>query len=204
MNADVRKDELRSELLHLRASAFICGSILLLLSGCSSAVSQGQNTALSGVDLVQMTDDMAMKIASDPAVREAIARDGPLKVVVLPAENRMRAEVLPSGQAEAFTGRVRTLLSHQLPSDFVWVMNRETFYRLRQKEIEGVEPGPAPEAVSPNYALSAVFTSLAEEDKKHRSSYYVCRFEITNLRDRTVLWSGAYDVKKIAVKGFLD
>ena len=178
--------------------------ICLLLSGCSSAVSHGTNTALTGLDLVQMTGDMANKIARDAEVRAAIGRQGSLKVVVLPAENRMRAEVLPSGQAEAFTGRVRTLLSHQLPNEFTWVMNRDTFYRLRGREIEGVEPGPAPEAVSPDYALSAVFTSLADEDRKHRSSFYVCTFELTDLRDRTVLWSGAYDVKKIAVKGFLD
>jgi hypothetical protein len=192
----------------LRSSAFICGSVLcgfiVLLSGCASAVSHGLNTALSGVDLVQMTDDMASKIAGDAGVRAAIAKEGPLKVVVMPAENRMRAEVLPSGQAEAFTGRVRTLLSHQLPHDFVWVMNRDTFYKLRGRELEGVEPGPAPEAVIPDYALSAVFSSLANENAKLRSSYYVCRFELTDLRDRTVLWSAAYDVKKVAVKGFLD
>jgi hypothetical protein len=204
MDAEVRTEILRAEVFHLRSSAFICGLFLFLLSGCSSAVSHGTNTALSGVDLVQMTDDMANKIASDPGVQQAIARQGALKVVVLPAENRMRAEVLPSGQAETFTGRVRTLLSHELPDKFTWVMNRDTFYRLRGREIEGVEPGPAPEAVSPDYALSAVFTSLAEEDRKHRSSYYVCTFSLTDLRDRTVLWSGAYDVKKIAVKGFLD
>jgi hypothetical protein len=58
--------------------------------------------------------------------------------------------------------------------------------------------------MSPDYSLSAVFSSLADEDAKRRSSYYVCRYELTDLRDRTVLWTGAYEVKKIAVKGFLD
>ena len=38
--------------------------------------------ALSGVDLVQMTDDMAMKIMGDPEVQAAVAARGPLKVVV--------------------------------------------------------------------------------------------------------------------------
>jgi hypothetical protein len=61
-----------------------------------------------------------------------------------------------------------------------------------------------PDAIQPEYSLSAVFSSLADEDKSHRSSYYVCRYELTNLQDRTVLWSGSYDVKKIAVKGFGD
>ena len=178
--------------------------LLILLSGCASAVSQGTNTALSGVDLVQMTDDMAMKIMGDPDVQAAIAQRGPLKVVVLPAENQMQGEVLPRGQAEAFVGRVRTLLARHAPDKFTWIMNRDTFYRLRAQELEGVEPGPSPDAISPEYSLSAVFTSLANEDAKHRSSYYVCRYELSDLNDRTVLWTGAYEVKKIAVKGMFD
>jgi hypothetical protein len=192
-----------SSYFYLRSSAFICGFIMVL-AGCGSAISHGQNTALSGVDLVQMTDDMAMQIAGDPEVQAAIAQHGPLKVVVMPVENRMRAEVLPQGQAEAFTGRVRTLLARHGPERFTWIMNRDTFYRLRQRELEGVDPGPSPDAISPEYALTAVFSSLADENKKRRSSYYLCRYELSDLRDRTVLWTGSYEVKKIAVKGFLD
>ena len=175
-----------------------------MLSGCASAVSQGQNTALSGLDLVQMTDDMAMKITADPQVQAAIAKEGALKVVVMPAENRMRAEVLPQGQAEAFTGRLRTLLAKHARGQFNWIMNRDTYYKLRGRELEDVDLGPAPDAVSPDYSLSAVFSSLADENARRRSSYYVCRYELTDLRDRTVLWTASYDVKKVAVKGFLD
>ena len=51
-------------------------------AGCGSAVKHGHNTALDGVDLVAMTDDMAAKIVADPEVRQAIAREGKLKVVV--------------------------------------------------------------------------------------------------------------------------
>ena len=177
---------------------------MILLGGCASAVSQGTNTALSGVDLVKMTDDMAMKIAGDSEVQRAIEQRGTLKVVVLPVENQMRAEVLPRGQAEAFVVRVRTLLARHAPERFTWIMNRDTFYRLRGQELEGVDPGPSPDAISPDYSLTAVFTSLADEDVKHRSSYYLCRYELADLKDRSVLWTGAYEVKKVAVKGFLD
>ena len=191
-------------LFHLCSSVPHLWLILLFVSGCASAVSQGTHTALSGVDLVQMTDDMAQKIVADPDVQAAIAARGPLKTVVLPAENQMQGEVLPRGQAEAFVGRVRTLLARHAPDRFTWIMNRDTFYQLRAREIEGVEPGPSPDAISPDYSLSAVFTSLANEDAKHRSNYYVCRYELSDLKDRSVLWTGAYEVKKVAVKGFLD
>jgi len=187
-------------ILHLCLSVFICGSVF----GCSTAVNSGQSTALSGIDLVQMTDDMAMKIAGDADVQRSVAEQGKLRVVVLPVENRMRAEVLPRGAAEAFVGRVRTLLAKRAPDQFTWIMNREAYHALRARELNDVDLGPPPGAVQPQYSLSAVFSSLADEDKSHRSSFYVCRYELTDLHDGGVLWTGSYDVKKVAVKGFGD
>src|SRR5881394_3887644 len=134
--------------------------ILFSSSGCANAVQAGTNTALGGMDLVQMTDQMAQSIAGDPDVRAAIGKEGALRVVCQPVENEMTAEVLPRGQAEAFVARVRTLLSKQAGDDFVWIMNRDAFYRLRGRELEGVDLGPSPDAVQPQYALTARFNSL--------------------------------------------
>ena len=181
------------------AVVLVCFSMI----GCTSAVQSGHNTLLSGVDLVQMTDQMARSIVADPRVQEAIAKDGPLKVVVQPVENQLTAEVLPRGQSEAFTARVRALLSERQPGQFVWILNREEFYDLRGKELE-VPLGPAPDAVNPQYALTAVFSSLTQETSKGRSDFYVCRYELSNLQSRAVLWSDTYKVKKSAMKGFLD
>jgi hypothetical protein len=83
-------------------------------------------------------------------------------------------------------------------------MNKSAFYELRNKELSGVELGPSPDAVSPEYALTATFTSMADENQQGRSSYYVCSFELTNLQTRTLLWSDKYEVQKKAVRGFLD
>jgi hypothetical protein len=183
---------------------FVSIALLTAISGCSSsAVSTGSNTALDGVDLVRMTDDMAMQIAGDPQVNDAYRRSGPLTIVVQPVENIMTAEVLPRGPAEAFTGRVRSLLSRHDGERFVWVMNRDAFYRLRKQELD-FDLGPAPEATSPEYALTAKFSSLADEDRKRRKSAYLCTYELTNLQTRETLWTGRYEVAKVAVKGFLD
>jgi hypothetical protein len=186
---------------HLRSSAFICG--LIFVSGCASAVAAGHNTALDSVDLVKMTDDMAARIVADPEVQAVLER-GPMKVVVQPVENRMEAEILPRGPAEAFTARVRTLLAKHAPQQFVWVMNRDAYYRLRDRELEDVDLGPTPEAVNPEYALTATFSSLTSEDPRRRSAYYLCVYELTDLSRRSMLWTGSYEVKKLAVKGFLD
>jgi len=64
--------------------------------------------------------------------------------------------------------------------------------------------GPAPEAINPQFALTAVFSSLTQETSKGRSDFYVCRYELSDLQTRGVLWSDSYKVKKSAVKGFLD
>jgi hypothetical protein len=187
-----------------RATLLLAILPLVMTASCKNAVDAGHNTALDSVDLVKMTDDMAARIATDPDVIRAYDEHGPLKIVVQPVENQMTAEVLPRGPAEAFTARVRTLLARHAPQRFTWVMNRDAFYRLRNSELEGVDLGPDPSAVNPEYALTAKFESLTKEDPKRRSVYYLCIYELTNLNDRTVLWNGAYEVKKVAVKGFLD
>jgi len=188
----------------------LAGLLALLASsgaGCAAnALAVGQVAALDSFDLQKMTDDMAMKLASDPEVLAEVARNGPLTVVVQPVENRLSGEVLPRGQAEAFTARVRLLLSRSAPGRFTWVMNRDAFYNLRGRELDlGVDDlGPAPEAVSPRFALTATFTSLADVDPRRRSAYYYCLYQLTSLEDRGILWSGSYEVRKVAVKGFLD
>jgi hypothetical protein len=175
-----------------------------LVVGCASATQSGHNTALDSVDLVKMTDDMAAKIIADPAVEDAVAANGKLRVVVEPVENDMTAEILPRGPADAFTARLRVLLANHAPDRFTWIMNRDGFYHLRKNELEGVDLGPAPGAIDPQYALTAKFSSLTDETRKGRSSYYLCVYELTDLSHRNILWTGSYEVKKTAVRGFLD
>ncbi len=185
--------------LYLCSSVFICGSLI----GCTkdNVTKTGQRAALDSFDLTTMTDDMAMKIAADPEVLAEFNAHGPLKVVVRPVENRLTGEVLPRGEAMLFTARVRTLLSHHAPDKFTWIMNRDAFYDLRGRELEGIDLGPSPDAINPQFALTATFSSLADENPKRRSAYYLCVYELTDLSGRTTLWSDRYEVKKIAVKG---
>jgi hypothetical protein len=136
-------------------------------------------------------------------VQAAIAKEGKLKIVVEPVENMMTAEVLPKGPADAFTARVRSLLSKHAPNQFTWIMNRDAYNNLRHKELD-FDLGPSPEAMNPEYALTAIFSTLTKENAERRSVYYLCVYELTNLQNRQVLWTDKYEVKKTAVKGFLD
>ncbi|HQY87284.1 MAG TPA: hypothetical protein PK402_01410 [Tepidisphaeraceae bacterium] len=169
-----------------------------------NALESGQSSALDQIDLISMTDQMAMSLGNDPGVIKLFQQHGPLLVVVQPVENRLTAEVLPRGPSQLFTARVRTQLERNHSSMFIWINNRDTFYSLRDQELEGIEPGPSPDAINPEYALTATFSSITQEDSKHRSIYYLCTFDLSSLSDRTRIWSDSYDVKKIAMKGFLD
>jgi hypothetical protein len=175
-------------------------------AGCSSAVESGHNTALDRVDLVQMTNQMAASLAADRKVQDAIATEGALKIVIEPVDNKMTGEVLPAGQALGFVARVRALLSEHAPDRFTWVINRDDFDKLRARELDrvGTGIGPDPEAINPHYALWAHFHSITNETSKGRSSSYLCVYELTDLERRTTLWTDKYEVKKVAVKAFLD
>ena len=190
--------------MNVRVLVYFLLGFSAALTGCGTAVSQGTNTALSGMDLQQMTDQMSMSIMASPAVQQAIADKGKLRVVVEPVENFMTAEILPRGPAEAFTARVRALLAQHAPNQFTWIMNRDAYYRLRAQELEKIDLGPNPEAIQPEYALHARFYSITNETSQSRSSSYLCMYDLTNLLTRQVLWTDKYEVQKAAVKGFLD
>jgi hypothetical protein len=191
--------------MHARLLACaILAAALLGLPGCGSAVSSGTSTALDGFDLEEMADRMATGIMADPEVLREIEQRGSLKVVVLPVENYLTGEVLPEGQRRAFTAQVRVLLARRHPAQFTWINNRDSYYDMRARELEGFDLGPAPEAISPEYALHATFRSLVHDDRKSRSAFYQASFALTDINNRTTLWTDAYNVKKAAVKGMLD
>ena len=174
-----------------------------LLPSCApnTAVSHGKNTALDAANLEEMTEQMTAAILKEPNVQSALADKGKLKVVIQPVENKMIGEVLPRGEKEAFVARLRSLLQERAPSQFTWVMNRDAWYNLREKELDR---GPDPMRVQPEYALTARFSSITDESSRHRSSYYLCVYNLTDINTGQTLWTDKYEVKKTAVKGFLD
>ncbi|MEL7239807.1 MAG: hypothetical protein AAGK78_13190 [Planctomycetota bacterium] len=175
-----------------------------MAAGCGTAVSSGTAIALSGYDLESMAEQMVQSITADPNVQEALNEPGPMRVVMLPVRNRLTGEVLPRGQQQAFVAQLRIELAKSRPDDFMWIVNRDDYYRLRDNELETIDLGPNPDAINPEYALQATFRSLTDDTKRRRTAFYSCLFELTNLEDRTTLWTDAYTVKKSGSKGFLD
>jgi hypothetical protein len=163
------------------------------------------NASLTGEDLVAMTDRMAQSIVASPGVREAIEREGRLRVVIQPVENYMTGEILPAGQKRAFVARVRELLAAGgAREQFQWIMNRADYHAVRGSELEGGNLGPDPDSLQPTHALTARFDSLANVTSAVRSSGYLCSYQLLDLRTRETVWTDKYEVRKTVVRGFLD
>ena len=96
---------------------------------------------------------------------------------------------------------MRSLLSRHALDRFTWVMNRDAFYRLRERELD-VDLGPSPDAISPEYARSPASAPSPTRARSTAAASYLCVYELFNLEDRSVLWTDKYEVKKSAVKGF--
>jgi TolB-like protein len=120
-----------------------------------------------------------------------------------PVVNQLTGEILPAGQAELFTARVRSLLAQNASQTFTFCIERDTFYRLRQREVK-IDLGPVPERVQPKYALTATFRSLTDETRKSRVSAYLCVYELTRMDNGVVVWTDKYEVKKQIFKDFFD
>jgi hypothetical protein len=122
----------------------------------------------------------------------------------MPVQNYMTGEVLPEGQKKAFVGRIRALLQQQTPGTFTWIANRDAYNWVRVNELEGIEPGPNPDSLQPRYALQGRFDSLTNVSAVARSVSYLCVFELVDLQTRETLWVDSFELKKTAVRGFLD
>ena len=148
-----------------------------------------------------MTQKMTDAILRHPGVQADMARNGPLKVVIEPVENKMVGEILPRGAKEAFIAKLRVNLQERAPEKFTWIINRDAWRVLRAQEIDR---GPDPEGIQPQYALTATFSSITDENSKRRSSYYLCVYHLTDLQSRQLVWTDKFEVKRTVIKEFLD
>jgi PBP1b-binding outer membrane lipoprotein LpoB len=184
----------------------ILSAVSVMLAGCAGPAinPHARSTFLNSHDLVNMTDQMAASIASDPIITKITARH-PMVIVLTPLKNDTN-ELIPRDQGDTFLHRVRVLLTaHQsLRRHFEFVLNPATFNRLQKQEgISTAQLGPRAGRVLPQYALQATFYADTKVAPKYRSDYYLCTFFLTNIHSGRIIWEGSYETKKAVHGGFL-
>ena len=142
-----------------------------------------RDRGLQSKDVVQATDQMAMSLLGDPAFNSS--KDQWTIVV-----GNIRNESVNTRQAlDIFLERLRTQLYKHGKGRVTLIQNRAAYHDRQSSELETDQA--APKGVQPDFQLDGVVSELPNRG----TSYYYMSFSVNNMRDRTVAWTDAYEVR---------
>ena len=147
----------------------------------------GRDRGLQSKDVVQASDEMAMKLLADPELNRS--REQWLMVVDRVENQTQNAR----HNLDIFLQRLQTNLARHGKGRVQLVQNRAKLRDLqaRELEVERTDGQPGPKGIQPDYSLSATISELPNRG----TSYYYVQFEVTDLRDRRLAWTDAYEVR---------
>ena len=156
-----------------------------------------RDRGLQSRDVNEAADQMAADLLSDPELNRGREQ---WTMVVTNVEDRTRDRQFMTDH-DIFLQALKARLARQGRGRITLVTNRDRFCNLRDSELEGGgrdEFGQgggggraAPQAVSPDYALTGVVRDLP----RRGTIYYQMEFTAEDLRRRTTAWTGSYEVK---------
>lgn len=156
-----------------------------------------RDRGLQSRDINQAADQMAADLLSDPELNRSREQ---WTIVVTNVEDKTRDRQFMTDY-DIFLQALKARIAKQGRGRVTLVTNRDRFYNLRDKELEGGGRDPfgqgdgggrgAPAAVSPDYALTGVVRDLP----RRGTIYYQMEFSIEDLKRRVTAWTGSYEVK---------
>ena len=157
-----------------------------------------RDRGLQSRDINEAADQLAADLLSDPELNRGREQ---WTVVVTNIEDKTRDRQFMTDY-DIFLQALKARLAKQGRGRITLVTNRDRFYNLRDRELEGGggrdEFGQgggggraAPQAVSPDYALTGVVRDLP----RRGTIYYQMEFTAEDLKRRTTAWTGSYEVK---------
>jgi hypothetical protein len=186
-----------------RTTVLAIGCLAVLAAGCRSNerpsgyakqrpdVSQidSRDAGLQSKDVVDASDQLAMDLLSRP---ELNASKEQWQIVVTGVKNDTTDAKF---NYDIFTERLRVNLARHGRGRVALIENKERYRELQSREVENeVEGGQAvapPAGVQPDFALYGRIMEMPNRG----TSYYFAEFNLTDLRTREQIWSGAYEVK---------
>ena len=130
--------------------------LVLATGGCLSAP-EVRTTFLGSVDLIDMTDQMAMSFAQDPHLSQRTPEDAPWVVSVDRVTNHTN-QIMPQREKWLYIGRLRAMLSQSDVAsryDLIWVIPPERWGMVAEEL--GVSEEPYGMRMDPTHLLSAEF-----------------------------------------------
>lgn len=156
-----------------------------------------RDRGLQSMDLIAATDRMASELIAYPEVRD---NPNQLTIVVDNMEDNTTDRDWHSNY-QIFLDRLKTNLFNYGHGRVTLIENKGQFHNLRNRELENerddFQQGPAggrdvaPAAIQPDFSLYGKVSNLPNR----ATNFYYLQFTLTNLRNRTLTWQGAYEVK---------
>lgn len=190
------------------AKAALPAALLLgaLAAGCGPSYEEQRppmdqldprDRGLQSKDVLQASDALAMDLLSLPELNDSreqwtVVFD---RVEDLTTGNQFRSDF------NIFLQRLQTNLARQGRGRIAVIENRDRFYDVRSRELEGERgddfgqggrgPRRAPVANDPQYALYAKAMDLPGRG----TTYYNLQFNLVDLQSRQVVWTDDYEVR---------
>lgn len=148
-----------------------------------------EDRGIQSKDLVEATDLMSIDLLGLPELNDSRQR---WTIVSTYMDNDTTRR---HDQYDIFINRLKTKLAREGHGRIALIENRDRFHDLQARELEPTgdarrdPPGPA--GVQPQYALYG----RVEELPNRATSTYRFEFNLTDLRNRTVVWTNDYLVK---------
>jgi len=154
---------------------------------------------LQSLDINQAADQMAASLLSSRRLMESRTR----WTMVVGSMEDHTTDRSAITDFDLFLQALRARIAQQGEGRVELIVNRDKFYRERSREREDVGgpdqfgqtgrtgPGPAPEAINPDFEL----TGVARDLPRRRTNYYQLQFDVIDLRTRGTPWTGLYTVK---------
>ena len=148
-----------------------------------------EDRGIQSKDLVESTDLMAMDLLALPELNDSRQRWTIVSTFMDNDTTRRR------DQYDIFINRLKTKLAREGRGRVQLIENRDRFRDLQAHELEPTgdsrrEP-PGPAGVQPQFALNG----RVEELPNRATSTYRFEFNLTDLRNRTIVWTNDYLVK---------
>lgn len=181
------------------AGASVVG-LCFSLSAC--AAPKINTTTLTAADTVRMTDQMAQDLAASPSIAQRNSASEPWVFTLDQVTNRTE-QLMDESERWGTMIRFRSRLSESFLAKDRGI--RFVVPAVEWKRYADSEFRASPDKrLKPTHALRAEFRSDTSTSARHRSDYYLCAFQLVDLRDNQLVWENAYEVKYAITRNALD
>lgn len=178
-------------------AAPVIGAASLFLAACAGPPTV-RTTFLDSVDLVDMTDRMAMSLARDGEIASRTPASDPWVVSMNRVINHTN-QIIPEREKWLYVGRLRAVLG---ATDFarerniIWMMPPHRWAQVQDE----LGPPPPELRLTPTHELTAELTALTSTSGGGRSDTYLTEFQLIDLDTGSIVWQDHWEVKR-AISG---